>query len=152
MIRRWLHHCVFYGFLLCFASTAIAAIYDHFLHLNAPYPILSWPVMLGTVGGPALLFGTGGLLFLKRKMDTSPATHRVLGMDVAFQVLLFFASLTGLLLLILRETPAMGTLLGVHLGVVAGLFIMRPYGKFVQAVYRYTALVRNAVEQSRAGS
>ena len=51
MIRRWLHHCVFYGSLLCFASTAIAAIYDYFLHLSVPYPILSWPVMLGTVGG-----------------------------------------------------------------------------------------------------
>jgi citrate/tricarballylate utilization protein len=152
MIRRWLHHCLFYGFLLCLASTAIAAIYSHFLHLSAPYPILSWPVMLGTVGGLALLFVTGGLFFLKRKMDTSPATHRVWGMDVAFQVLLFLVSLTGLLLLILRETPAMGTLLATHLGVVAGLFITMPYGKFVHAVYRYAALVRNEVEQSRAGS
>jgi citrate/tricarballylate utilization protein len=151
MIRRWLHHCVFYGFILCFASTAIAAIYDHFLHLSAPYPVLSWPVMLGTVGGLALLFGTGGLLFLQHKMDTSPATRRALGMDVAFQVLLFFTSLTGLLLLILRETPSMGTLLAVHLGVVAGLFITMPYGKFVHTVYRYAALVRNAVEQSRGG-
>ena len=152
MIRRWLHHCVFYGFMLCFASTAIAAIYDHLLHLSPPYPILSWPVLLGTVGGLALLFGTGGLLFLKRKMDPLPATHRALGMDVAFQVLLFLTSLTGLLLLILRETPAMGTLLAVHLGVVAGLFITMPYGKFVHAVYRYAALVRNAVEQSQGGS
>ena len=108
--------------------------------------------MLGTVGGLALLFGTGGLLFLKRKMDTSPATHRALGMDIAFEVLLFFTSLTGLLLLILRETPAMGTLLVAHLGVVAGLFITMPYGKFVHAVYLYAALVRNAVEQSRGGS
>jgi citrate/tricarballylate utilization protein len=152
MVRRWLHHCVFYGFLLCFASTTIAAIYDHILHLGAPYPILSWPVMPGTVGGLALMIGTGGLLFLKRKMDTAPATHRALGMDVAFLLLLFFASLTGLLLLILRETPAMGTLLAVHLGVVAGLFITMPYGKFVHAVYCYAALVRNAVEQSRGRS
>jgi citrate/tricarballylate utilization protein len=126
MIRRWFHHGVFYGFLLCFSSTAIAAIYDHFLHLSAPYPILSWPVMLGTFGGLALLFGSGGLLFLKRKMDPLPATHRALGMDVAFTVLLFLTSLTGLLLLILRETAAMGTLLAVHLGVVAGLFITLP--------------------------
>jgi citrate/tricarballylate utilization protein len=152
MVRRWLHHCVFYGFLLCFAATTIAAIYDHFLDLSAPYPILSWPVMLGVAGGVALLIGTGGLLFLKRKMDTAPATHRALGMDVAFLVQLFFASLTGLLLLILRETPAMGTLLALHLGVVAGLFITMPYGKFVHAVYRYAALVRNAGEQSRGGS
>ena len=26
--RRWFHHCTFYGFLLCFASTSVAAIYD----------------------------------------------------------------------------------------------------------------------------
>jgi citrate/tricarballylate utilization protein len=152
MVRPWLHHCVFYGFLLCFASTTIAAIYDHFLHRGAPYPFWSWPVMLGTVGGLALLVGTGGLLYLKWQMDTVPTTARAFGMDVGFLALLFFASLTGLLLLILRETPAMGTLLAAHLGVVAGLFITMPYGKFVHAVYRYAALVRNAVEQSRGGS
>ncbi|MGD8881098.1 MAG: tricarballylate utilization 4Fe-4S protein TcuB [Desulfobacterales bacterium] len=151
MIRRWLHHCVFYGFLLCFASTAIAAIYHHFLHLSAPYSILSWPVMLGTVGGLALLVGTGGLLYLKWQMDTAPVAARAFGMDVGFLVLLFLTSLTGLLLLIFRETPAMGTLLAVHLGVVAGLFLTMPYGKFVHAVYLYAALVRNAVEQSRGG-
>src|SRR5262249_9203859 len=25
--RRWMHHCTFYGFALCFASTTVAAIY-----------------------------------------------------------------------------------------------------------------------------
>ena len=25
--RRWFHHCTFYGFLLCFASTSVAAVY-----------------------------------------------------------------------------------------------------------------------------
>ena len=48
-----------------------------------------------------------------------------------------------------RATPAMGTLLAVHLGLVAGLFITMPYGKFIHAVFRYTALIRNAMEQSR---
>jgi len=148
MVRRWFHHFVFYGFTLCLASTTIAAIYDHLLHLSAPYAFWSWPVMLGTVGGLALLVGTGGLLYLKRKMDRAPATQRTFGMDIGFLTLLFFTSLTGLLLLILRETPAMGILLGVHLGVVFGLFITLPYGKFVHAVYRYAALVRNATEQS----
>jgi citrate/tricarballylate utilization protein len=151
MIRRWLHHCVFYGLLLCFASTAIAAIYDHFLHLSSPYPILSWPVILETVGGLALLFGTGGLLYLKCKMDPGRAAARAFGMDVGFLVLLFLTSLTGLLLLMLRETPAMGTLLAVNLGLVAVLFLTMPYGKFVHAVYRYAARVRYAVEQSRDG-
>jgi len=149
MIRRWFHHLVFYGFMLCLAATTLAAIYDHLLLRGAPYPFYSWPVMLGTVGGLALLVGTGGLLYLKWQMDTVPATARVFGMDVGFLLLLFLTSLTGLLLLILRGTPAMGTLLTVHLGVVGGLFITMPYGKFVHAVYRYLALIRNAIEQSR---
>jgi citrate/tricarballylate utilization protein len=149
MVRRWFHHGVFYGFMLCLAATTIAAIYDHFLHWSAPYPFLSWPVVLGTVGGVALLIGTGGLLFLKEKMDRAPATPRAFGMDVSFLVLLFLTSLTGLVLLLWRETSAMGTLLAVHLGVVLGLFVTIPYGKFIHAVYRYAALVRNAIEQSR---
>lgn len=149
MVRRWFHHLMFYGFMLCFASTSVALIYDHFLHWAAPYPFLSWPVMLGTVGGGALLTGTGGLFYLKTRMDPDPAASQAYGMDVALLVLLFLTSLTGLLLMIFRETPAMGILLSVHLGVVAGLFITMPYGKFVHAVYRYAALLRNAIEQAR---
>ena len=49
------------------------------------------------------------------------------------------------------ETPAMGTLLAVHLGVVAGLFLTMPYGKFVHAIYRYAALLRNSIEQMHDG-
>ena len=108
--------------------------------------------MLGTVGGVALLIGTGGLLYLKGKMDSLPATPRSLGMDVGFLALLFFSSLSGLLLLILRETPAMGTLLAVHLGIVVGLFVTMPYGKFVHAIFRYAALVKNAIENLHEGN
>jgi citrate/tricarballylate utilization protein len=149
MARRWFHHMVFYGFMLCFVSTSVAMIYDHFLHRSAPYPFLSWPVMLGTVGGVAMLIGTGGLLYLKTKMDPAPAASQAYGMDAGFLVLLFLTSLTGLLLMIFRETSAMGILLLIHLGVVAGLFITMPYGKFLHAVYRYAALIRNAAEQAR---
>ncbi len=149
MLRRWFHHLMFYGFMLCLASTSVAMIYDHFLHWAAPYPFLSWPVMLGIAGGCGLLLGTGGLFYLKTKMDPDPAAPHAYGMDVALLVLLFLTSLTGLLLMIFRETPAMGILLSVHLGIVAGLFITMPYGKFVHAIYRYAALVRNAIEQAR---
>jgi citrate/tricarballylate utilization protein len=62
---------------------------------------------------------------------------------------LFLSGFTGLLLLGFRETTAMGLLLVVHLGVVAGLFITMPYGKFAHVVYRYAALVRYSIEQSR---
>ncbi len=147
--RWWFHQLVFYGFLLDLAATTVAAFYHHFLHWQAPYPLLSWPVALGTVGGIGILIGTSGLLYLKWHSDRDPADARMLHMDVAFLVLLFLTSLTGLLLLALRETAAMGTMLVIHLGMVAGLFITAPYGKFAHVVYRYAALVRYSIEQQR---
>jgi citrate/tricarballylate utilization protein len=147
--RRWFHHLVFYGFLLDFASTSVAAFYDHFLDWQAPYPFFSLPVVLGTVGGIGLLVGTSGLLKLKWQSDRDPGEAGMRSMDVAFLTLLFLTSLTGLILLALRDTAAMGTLLVIHLGVVAGLFLTMPYGKFAHVVYRYAALVRYAIEQRR---
>jgi citrate/tricarballylate utilization protein len=150
-IRRWFHHWVFYGFGLCLASTATAAIYEHVLHRQAPYPFWRWSVVLGTLGGVSLVIGTLGFLYLKRQMDTTPADGQAKGLDVGFILLLLLTSLTGLLLLLFRATPAMGVLLAVHLGTVLGFFVTLPYGKFVHALFRYAALVRNAAEQSREG-
>lgn len=147
--RRRFHHLVFYGFVCCFIATTMAAFYAHLLQRTAPYPFWSWPVLLGTGGGLALLVGTGGLLGLKWFSDRAPDHAPTRGMDVGFLVLLFLTSLTGLLLLVLRETPAMGTLLAVHLGLVLALFVTLPYGKFVHGIYRYAGLVRYAIEQSQ---
>jgi citrate/tricarballylate utilization protein len=147
--RRWLHHLVFYGFLMDFASTTVAAFYDHILKWPAPYPLLSPPVVLGTTGGIALLIGSCGLLCLKRRSDAAPSDSRMLRMDTVFLLMLLLTTVTGLLLLALRESAAMGTLLVIHLAVVAGLFITMPYGKFAHVVYRYAALVRYAIEQRR---
>jgi len=149
MVRRRYHHFVFYGFLLCLASTTIAAFYDHFLHWAAPYPFLSWPVLLGTAGGISMTIGTGGLLYLKPQVDKAPVSQRSFSLGISFLILLLLTNVTGLLLLLLRATPLMGTLLVVHIGLVVGLFITMPYGKFLHAVYRYVALVRHALEQSR---
>ena len=55
---------------------------------------------------------------------------------------------TGLLLLGLRATAAMGVLLDVHLATVAVLFVTMPYGKFVHGIYRFAALVRYARERA----
>ena len=74
------------------------------------------------------------MLYLKKTMDRTPASPEGFGMDIAFTALLFLTSLTGLLVLMFRETAAMGTLLTVHLGLVLGLFLTMPYGKFIHAV------------------
>jgi len=147
--RRWFHHLTFYGFALCFGATTVGAFYHYGLGWEAPYGYLSLPVTLGTLGGAGLLIGPAGLLWLKRRRDpaTGDASHS--GMDVAFIALLFTTSLTGLLLLAFRDTRACGLLLIIHLGVVMGLFLTLPYGKFVHGVHRTAALVRYALEKSR---
>jgi len=147
--RRRFHHFAFYGFLLCFASTTTAAIYHYLLGLRAPYGYASLPVVFGAVGGAGLLIGPVGLYALKRRRDPAIADPKQDPMDVSFLALLFFSSLTGLLLLVLRDTGAMGWLLAIHLGVVLGLFLTLPYGKFVHGIYRSAALVRSALETAR---
>jgi citrate/tricarballylate utilization protein len=147
--RRWFHHCTFYGFALCFASTSVAAIYHAVFGWRAPYAYSSAPVVLGALGGAGLIVGPVGLLALRRRRDppmTDPAQR---GLDDSFIVMLLMTSATGLLLLALRDGSAMAILLVVHLGFVLALFLMLPYGKFVHGLYRLAALLTFSSEARR---
>jgi citrate/tricarballylate utilization protein len=142
--RRHAHHMVFYGFILCFASTSVATLYHYLLGREAPYPWYDLPVVLGTLGGLGLVSGTLGLYRAKRTRDPILLDAPRLGMDAAFLAMLFLTGLSGLALLVLRDTRVMGILLALHLGIVFALFITMPYGKFVHGIYRFAALVRYA--------
>jgi citrate/tricarballylate utilization protein len=144
--RRYTHQFMFYGFLLCGASTTVAAFYEHVLGLLAPYPYLSLPVVLGTVGGLGMLIGTAGLVWVKMMSDPAPAVQALLGADYALLALLFLSAATGLLLLVLRDSHFMGILLALHLGTILSFFLTLPYSKFVHGIYRSAALLRNAAE------
>jgi citrate/tricarballylate utilization protein len=144
--RRRFHHLTFYGFMLCFASTCVATVYHYALSWYAPYPVLSAPVLLGTVGGVALLIGTAGLLWLNLRRHPEHGDAKQAPMDRAFIALLAATSLTGLLLLAGRDTTFMGLLLSVHLGVVMALFLTLPYGKFAHGFYRSAALLVSSIE------
>jgi citrate/tricarballylate utilization protein len=144
--RRVFHHCTFYGFAACFASTTIAAIYDGVFGWHAPYPYTSLPVVFGTVGGLGLLVGPAGLMWLRRSRDEALMDPGQKGLDESFIAMLFLTSLTGLLLLVLRDSPLMGVLLIVHLAVVLALFLTLPYGKFMHGFYRTAALVKYRTE------
>jgi citrate/tricarballylate utilization protein len=140
--RRWLHHCTFYGFALCFVSTTVAAIYHVVFGWIAPYAYASLPVVLGTAGGLGLVIGPAGLLALDLRRDPAltDASERALGF--AFLTMLLLTSVTGLLLLVLRERSYMPVLLVIHLAVVLALFLTFPYGKFVHGIYRGAALLK----------
>ena len=145
--RRWWHHLMAYGFLLCFASTATATVYDHLLGWAAPYPFWSIPVLLGLVGGLGLVVGTAGLFWMKLAGDQEPQATKLLGADAGLLLLLMLIAASGLLLLGVRATGAMGVVLVVHLGLVLAFFVTMPYGKFVHGLYRTGALIRHAIER-----
>lgn len=147
--RRRFHHALFYGFLLCFASTTVAWGYDQFLGLVAPYPFFSLPVVLGTAGGIGMTVGASGLLWLKAAADQAPAARRLAGADAVLLLLLLAIAVSGLLLLALRSTPAMSLLLAGHLALVLALFGAIPYSKFVHGIYRSAALLRDRRERIR---
>jgi citrate/tricarballylate utilization protein len=149
--RRFYHHLTFYGFLFCFAATSVATIYHYGFGWQAPYAFDSAPVVLGILGGAGLLLGPIGLFWLAKRRQPILTDTRHAGMDAAFLLMLFLTSVTGFALLLLRDTPGMGLLLALHLGVVLGLFLSMPYGKFVHGLYRYLALLKYARERrSRA--
>ena len=140
--RRWFHHCTFYGFALCLASTSVAAIYHSVLGWEAPHSYSSLPVLLGTAGGFGLLVGPMGLAALGQTRDPELGVDESRRLDAVFLALLFLTSLTGLALLVLRHSAMMGILLVLHLAVVMVLLLTLPYGKFVHALYRVLALIR----------
>lgn len=148
--RRLYHHLTFYGFMLCFAATSTATLYHYLMGLEAPYAWYDVPVLLGVAGGLGLVIGPIGLLAAKWRRDPEMRAGTPTGMDVAFLLMLLLTSVTGLALLFLRSTPAMGLLLALHLGVVSALFVTMPYGKFVHGIYRFIALMKAAKERHRA--
>ena len=145
--RKIFHHLTFYGFILCFAATCVGTFYHYLLSYEAPYPWWDLPVVLGTLGGIGLVIGPIGLLVAKSQRDRVLVDEARTGMDTAFTVMLLLTGMTGLVLLVLRETAAMGPLLALHLGFVFALFITLPYGKFVHGIYRFVSLLRYARER-----
>ncbi|WP_282339036.1 MULTISPECIES: tricarballylate utilization 4Fe-4S protein TcuB [Pseudomonas] len=145
--RRRFHHLTFYGFMLCFAATGVATLFHYLLKWPAPYPIFSVPVMLGIAGGIGLLIGPAGLLWLNLRRDPAHGDEKQKPMDRGFIALLFLVSASGLALLALRDTSALGAMLALHLGLVMAFFLTMPYSKFAHGIFRSAALLKHAIEK-----
>jgi citrate/tricarballylate utilization protein len=147
--RRWLHQLLALGFLSAFAATVAAAIEQHILGDAPPYAFLSAPVLLGLVGGAMMLIGTAGLAVLKARESANAPTIASRGLDIALLVVLGVVAASGIALLFLRRTSAMGPMLVFHLLCVALLFMLIPHGKLIHAPYRAAALLARQRELRR---
>jgi citrate/tricarballylate utilization protein len=145
--RRVHHQLTFYGFMLCFAATSVATVMHYALDMPAPYPLWSLPKLLGLSGGLILSTGTAGLALLKLKSDRHLADASVFGGEMAFVLLLFVVSTSGLLLYWMGGTQWLDELLALHLGAVLAFFILTPYTKMVHGLYRLAALAIDARDQ-----
>ncbi len=140
--RRHFHQATLYGFLLCFASTSSGTVLHYGFGFEAPYGTFSIPKLLGVPGGGLLCVGTAGLAWLKTKADPSLGAAKVWGGEMAFVLLLFVVSLTGLMLFAAKNTGAVSWLLPLHLSAVLTFFLLTPYSKMAHGFYRLAALTK----------
>ena len=110
--RKIYHHLTFYGFLLCFASTSVATLYHYLLGARGALSVVRSAGGAGHAGGIGLLIGPSVCSSQSCSAIRCWSTQTRLGMDVAFIVMLFLTGLTGMALLLLRETAAMGPAAG----------------------------------------
>lgn len=145
--RRLLHAAVAYGFGLCVVSTVAANVEQDMVGIDPPYPWLSVPVISGTVGGVMLAWGCVGLLVLKARSSPATSVRAMNVKDYGLLVALAFLALSGIAVLLTRDTAAFGLVFLAHLAAVIQAFAMAPYSKFIHLVFRFAALVRDSVER-----
>ena len=142
--RKHMHHAVFWGFMLCLASTSSGTILHYVFDMRAPYTWYALPKLLGVPGGLLLTLGAAGLIAVKRKADPALGTPKASSGEYAFVALLGLTGLTGLLLYAVTGTALVPVLLAIHLGTVLAFFLTLPFSKMVHGFYRLAALVRDA--------
>ncbi len=145
--RRHFHQATLYGFLLCLGSTSSGTVLHYGLGLEAPYGLISLPKLLGVPGGILLCIGTAGLAWLKLKADRNLGAPDAWGGEMAFVLLLFAVSATGLLVYAATGTAIVAALLPIHLGAVLAFFLLTPYSKMAHGFFRMAALTKEAVLQ-----
>ena len=142
--RRHAHRATLYGFLLCFAATSAGTVLHYGFDAPAPYGLVSLPKLFGLPGGVLLCVGTAALARLKTRADPDLGARALWAGEMAFVLLLFVVSASGLALYAATGSGAVGMLLPLHLGAVLTFFLLTPYSKMAHGFYRLAALTRDA--------
>jgi len=148
--RRYFHQATMWGFLLCFAATSSATILHYLFAMPAPYPVFSLPKLFGLSGGLLLCVGTAGLAWLKTRADRELGAPAEWPAEMAFTLLLFLISASGLMLYLSTGTDWVAFWLPLHLASVMTLFLLTPFSKMAHGFFRLAALCRYAqIENGR---
>lgn len=148
--RRRLHHAVMYGFGLCIVSTVSAGVLQDIVGHAPPYPVLSVPVVTGVIGGLGMVIGCTALLLLKRRSSATTSVATMTVKDYGLLAALGFLAVSGLAVLVVRDTRAFPVVYLAHMTAVVLAFAVAPYSKLVHLVFRFLALVRDDLERARA--
>ncbi|MEM2203666.1 MAG: tricarballylate utilization 4Fe-4S protein TcuB [Sulfolobales archaeon] len=144
--RLYMHLFLFLGFLLATMATIVAAIYQEALGIMPPYDYLSLPVILGTSGGILITIGCFTLIYYKARSARTLIERKMAELDRFMLLLIGLISLTGVVLLISRDTEYMGSLFITHMGLVLALFLLAPYSKLIHIPYRILSLAKYRLE------
>lgn len=144
--RLYAHLSIFAGLALATLATIAAAIYQEILGVLPPYGYPSIPVILGISGGILMILGSSALIYYKARGGGSLEEKRMAVLDIYMLTLIGLVSLTGIALLILRDSEYMGSLFITHMGLVLALFIIAPYSKLIHIPYRILSLAKYRLE------
>lgn len=149
-MRRYAHQAIMYGFGFTILSTVSAWFAESLLGMSPPYGLWSVPVVSGTLGGVIASAGCVAMLMLKSRSDKEQVDPRMNRADIALLWSLLLLMLSGLAVLLLRDTSTFKAMLVVHLSAVVVAFAIFPFTKFVHPVFRVLSIYKDAVEQGSA--
>lgn len=134
-LRKWVSHLtVFWGFVILGLSTML----NFSVNPTAlPLPLSHAVRVLGNVGG--VVFMVGLVLMAYERVVTPGSMSNTSFGDAFFIMLLFSAGFTGFMTELASEsnmTSTTAVVYWVHLALVASLFIVAPFSKFVHALGR----------------
>ncbi|GGM66194.1 tricarballylate utilization protein B [Thermogymnomonas acidicola] len=129
-MRAVFHPLFFFGFLLALASISLYPDLDH--------------VTVAVYGAASImmLVGSAGLISMDAIDTVAMRSAEVKGFDLPFAVALLLAGLTGTLFTLLQGTPYHGLTFLVHDAIIAAVFVIAPYSKFLHPVYRLISLAK----------
>jgi len=136
--KYWAHMALFWGFLGLAGATMTDYGIDSY-GLNVPRDLTR---VLGIVAGIAMMYGASYFIYKRLKKDEVFSTFTQFS-DWVFLILLFFAGLTGFLLIAFEYAGwawATYVTLVIHLMLSFDLLITLPFTKFAHALYRPFAL------------